>query len=411
MGRCGQRGRAVLIIAFVVLMPLRVAAGEEIALAELRARALAESPVVREIDARLAAELAEAIEARQRLNPELSGEFRAPVAWTEERGEVEFGAGLIQPLRLSDGALRREVAAALERAASSEQRLALLQLSVAISREYARLWAATEEEQILRGEAAVAERQIRVVREAAARGVGSRLELQLLEAEAALAEGQLLGARGIEAALRAQLMEQTGVRLDTQELVRPVLAPLPPLETLLAAARESSLGAPARLRLASEAAASRARLVERDRFGPVAPALLYERSDSDTHRVGLGVTLELPFFDRNEGARAREEAAAAAARAKLRYVHDGVLEQEISLRHKAATLADAQRKLFGERVIPALERALRLQTDQQAAGQASAVDSWRIRRDLNSARREALRRWVEAWEIRSELSLLVGAEL
>src|SRR5690606_13020624 len=95
-------------------------------LEDAKSAVLARSTLVAGIDARLAARLAEAADITRFHNPEVSAEFRAPSSRRERETEVEVSIG--QPLRLSSSSLRSEVRMLLEKTASSEQRIEILEL-------------------------------------------------------------------------------------------------------------------------------------------------------------------------------------------------------------------------------------------------------------------------------------------
>jgi cobalt-zinc-cadmium efflux system outer membrane protein len=161
------------------------------------------------------------------------------------------------------------------------------------------------------------------------------------------------------------------------------------------------------LSLASE----QRRLAELDAYPEVAPRLVYQHTNDGGDFFGAGITVPLPFFNRNQGEIARAEAEQSALSRKKALLEAGGLEAQVKALHGAALRADEQADIFAKKVLPAYEAALTSQERIFSQGKGSVLQVWQMLRIFNEARSEALSLHLAAATARIQLSLLVGEEV
>ncbi len=388
-----------------------LAESRELRLAEARALALKTSPLVSTIDGEFAVRLAEAAELNQRENPEIEASLGVPVAWDERRGDNEYEIKLSQPVRLSDFGERYAVGDLMRSAASAEQRSALFKLLKEVDLAYVTLWMAQQHAVALGGAGRAARARAKVIADGASRGVYSDGDKQLFLAEAARLEAELLGADGDVRSATAKLVALLGAPLVGVQLQSPKKMDRLVLEEVKAAERKSQLSEAFRSKLHTELAAEQLRLARRDAFPTLTPQLMASRSDDGTSFIGVGLSLPLPVFHRNEAQITHREAELRAVRAKEAHLAGEGFAAEIAAMVEAVNLASDEASLFDAKVIPAFSDSLRIQERQFAAGSGSILQIWQTQRELFESQRRSLELWTKAHSLRIELETLIGEEL
>lgn len=383
----------------------------DLTLSEARALALKASPLVSTIDGEFALRVAEAAELAQLENPELEATVSVPVDWDEGRGDNEIELKLAQPVRLSDFGDRRAVADLLESAAAAEQRLALFKLLKEIDLAYIGLWMAQRHSTTLDSAGVAARARAKVIADGASRGVYSDGDKQLFLAEAARMEAELLGARGDVRAASAKLGGLLGIPLSAATLRSPDWSASVALEEVRAKARSSKIGESFRAKLRAELAAEQLKLARREAFPTLTPQLLASHADDGTSFVGVGVSLPLPVFNRNQPLIQQREAELRIGRAQEAYRGSEGFDGEIAAMVQALNLAIDEASLFDAKVIPAFSGSLKIQERQFAAGSGSILQIWQTQRELFESQQRSLELWTKAYSLRVELESLIGEEL
>lgn len=243
-------------------------------------------------------------------------------------------------------------------------------------------------------------------------GAGTQLEYNVAAAGAGRARAERLAAerryRLARADLAAAIGAPPGADLEPDaETTPPILAP-PPADALVqtAMARRGDL-AVAR----AESRAARADVALARALGRPDPTLgaSYQREPADNTLL-VGVSIPLPFFNRNQGGRAVAEAlqnrAGVVEEAAAREV-----ERQARTAHSAYLSASEAAVAFDRDVVDKLAENLDLARESFRAGKISLLDFNLIRRDLVETRLAYLDALAELAEARQALELAAGAVL
>lgn len=325
---------------------------------------------------------------------------------------VDRGGGVSQELELAGQRSKRRAAAgaglSAARASFGQARRALLvEAALAFVRavhDRERLETERTEAQLARSFADLVERRLEV-------GTATALDLALAQAGLARAEQSAALAEGSYQAAQAWLAQAVG--LTEAARVEPVgdlpqLPPAPSLREILrrALADRGDLEA-ARARV--EAAEARVRLARAERIPNLTLALRAEREEGDDI-AGLGVSLPLPLFDRNQGGIAEAESELAATRADLA-IRKLTVRREIAAAHSRLTTSLEALRLARRLGMTPLEEGLELLERSFEAGKVGAVELLVYRRELVAGRRQVIEAEAEAWGSAMELAQAAGAPL
>lgn len=375
----------------------------------LRAHAFAHSPLVAGIDAVFADRVGTAIETGMLQNPEFEAQALYAGSYQGERPDNRYSASLSQPLRPSDFGTRSAVESLLKKAASQQQQFELLELNQEILLQYINLWALKSRKAFVEEMRVLASKKASLAAEGKNKGFLGTSEVKLLQGAAARLK---LLERGLHADIsdvEATLTKTTGFIFSSYRVERPELAPLPSMEQAFKRSKESTLGMRKRVALLEHVAQKQTILAKRDSFPGFTPTLLYEHEDS-SDLLGVGVTFELPFFNRNQGEILRLQEKARELRAQKNYLDAGVFQSELEAAIRAAELKYEQAKGYEDEVLPLFREALKAAERQFESGQTSVLQLWQAFLSLNDANEEQLTLWVSAYGARTKLSLLLGEE-
>lgn len=259
------------------------------------------------------------------------------------------------------------------------------------------------------------EKTLAATRQAVARGIQPR-------ADASAAEDIWRKAHDARLALAQQLAtERLALNLDLGVPANQTVAlaqdtPLPAL------ADQSELNAAAllqnldthrldlvALQLGYASAESSLRAAVRSRFPRIGLTLSKARDTSDIRTLGGGVTLDLPFFDRNQG-------QIAAGEATRRQLFDDYVARVAEARSQVAqALSDLRfaraRLRAAEAGLPALAQTVRANAEAAARGAGDAPAARDARIALDSRRLECLQLRQELFELGVALEIASGRPL
>jgi outer membrane protein TolC len=375
---------------------------------EVLTRALVDSPLVKEVAARDAERRLLGYETRTMANPTLDSELRIPESYRNERGDNEVAIALSQPLRPSDFGSRGRVADLMQRTASMEEKLALLGFSQKLKLSFAKSWALAQRvSEVKRSLERVSSIEQQVA-QAAESGFVPPGEKALFKAEAVKARYQLDALLSDLQRARAELSKVAGFEVPGA-LLRPELGALPSSEELLG--NGERLPARERASLAVKLATEQLRLAELDAYPKFAPRLVYERTNDSSEYVGVGVSIELPFFHRNQGAKSVRSAELSAAHQVNRYFSGEGFEAEVRALRSSIESSTALLTGYEREILPALREAVVGEEKLLASGQGSFFRVWQTLRELSNAEAEVVERVVGVFSNRSELALLLGVDL
>ena len=384
---------------------------EPISLESVLAHALATSPLVKEVDAALAARLAESLETGLYLNPQIGAGVGLPVRPAADADTPQISLTLSQPIRPSDFGARQAVAELLSKSANLDQRLSLLELAQSIYLSYARLWILQEQRKFLTEQRERARRISEKVTVATSRGALSKGEGGLFAAEYKKLAAQIYGVDSDAAREQSNLLRLSAFPVDGQTIESPDKALKVSPENLLNGLEEGELPIQSRYALLAKVTSEREKLSRRDAFPAFSPQLSYQRTEDGGSFVGFGVQFELPLFNRNQPEILRRSGDAAAALAKSTYSRSDVFREEVSLYLRSIEALQRQAETFEKDVVPSLIAALRSYEEQFAAGTGTVLSVWQAQREISNAQLETLELWTRFFTSRSDLSILTGQQL
>jgi cobalt-zinc-cadmium resistance protein CzcA len=276
-------------------------------------------------------------------------------------------------------------------------------LAALVARE--RLELAEQARQFVEGVAAISRRRAEV-------GETSPVSAVVVEAEVAQARQALVEARQRELAARLELAEAAGWPVGARLVLRgdlPAVRRAPSVDDLVRNASERHPGLRA-LALEVRAAESRVKLEDREAWPEPTLGAGYAREpegDGAAHVWSVEVGLPIPFWQRNQGERARARAELEVARAEL---EAAMLRLRPRLARAAAEVdAAAERiELLEAGALPAVERSLSLVLRAYEEGQIDILEVSQVRERLLATRAEMLAVREEYFDAVIELEALAG---
>ncbi|MFP3940921.1 MAG: TolC family protein, partial [Thermoanaerobaculia bacterium] len=158
-----------------------------------------------------------------------------------------------------------------------------------------------------------------------------------------------------------------------------------------------------------EAGAARRALARSERMPDVTAGLRAGREEGDDI-VGLGLTIPIPLFDRNQGAVAEADAELAGARAELA-VTDLAVRREVAAARARLVAALEALEAAESLGLAALEDGLELVERSFDAGKIGSAEVILFRRELVEARRQSVEARVEAFRAAVDLAVVTGEAL
>ena len=344
-------------------------------------------------------------------NPEVSVGL-AP-SKDEAGGARDLDASLGQTIELG-GKRSNRIKAATARRAAAQARFEWVRLQVTARARRAHLLAlaAAERVKTAREAEGVADELRSAARERLDLGAGTQLEVNVAAAAAGRARGERLAAERLYRTARTELAAAIGLPgpedlepvgslgslarplLDEEALVERALAQRPDLT----AVRQERAAAEAEVGLASALAVPDLTL-----------GATYERSRDDT-RFLVGVSLPIPFFNRNQGGRA----VAGALRTRATVTEEAArqsVQRDVRGAFRALGLAREAVEGFDRDVVGSLGENVSLARESFRAGKISLFDFNLLRRDLVETQLAYLDALAELVEARYALELATGASV
>lgn len=387
--------------------PVR-ADGRPLTFDEVAASALIKSPDAAKIDATLAERTADAFGVRVRENPTLSSQLGVPADRAEAKTEVSIT--LTQTLRPSDFGARTALARVIEETAGLDRVLALNEFLQSLRVAYARAWQGQEKAALLREGRARTQGILKRVAEGAGRGIYPQGDVELFKAELKMLEAESLAAAGDSAAARAALTGISGATFPDR-----ALAPLPGLgsesrDDIEQLVRDSALPVRKRYDLLVALAEKQLEVARLDSYPAISPQIGYGRIDSGADQFIVGLSVPLPFFNRNQGERMRARGTLLAAERAKAYATSEGLVTEALLVFEAARRTSDQIRIYESGVLPARRRALDAYANQLEAGAGTVFQLWQAQRELNDSRLRTLDLRTSLAETVAQLNALLGRQ-
>jgi outer membrane protein TolC len=291
------------------------------------------------------------------------------------------------------------------------------QLATEVRKAYAALWASEERLRLIDASVALQERLRRLMREKLGAGDANRLEVNLVELDYTERLREQVAIRNERDRARLALNRLLGVppatevRLqDTRHLSVYRAWDLDPraLESAMVERRDDLRAAKHEYEQAEQAL--RLAYIQRIPWFSFGPA--YQRNPQDEHMngIGIGLTIDLPLLNLNQGEIARLE----AVRDKLREgfvakVHDARAQVSDALRNLRAQ--EQLTRLYAETIAPALDESARLADASLELGDVNVLAFVSTQDKTLRGRREGVETGLEYWKAIFDLERALGTGL
>ncbi len=399
-----------VLTAAVLLRPLPVQAEPQLlSYDELVHEAFLVSPEAAKIDSGLAERAADAFAFRTKENPVLEAGIDLPVNRPSGE-ESELSVKISQVLRRSDFGERAAVSHLINESAGNERILALNEFVLNLNVLYARAWQLQETEAILSEARVRAQQVLKKVSDGASRGLILEGDVELFKAELKSFEAEGIAARSEFALAKAELTRLSGVPLHNKKFLKPATGISLQRDELIKLVHENKLPVQQRYGLLRRLSEKQLEVARLDSLPAISPEIGYGRHDDGISQVMIGVSVSLPFFNRNEGEKIRSEAALTAAKKGEAYATSAAIDAEVLLLFDTVVTTGEQIALFENGVLPARSRAVDAYTRQFNAGSGSTFQLWQAQRELNNSRLRALELQKSLSGVKAQLSALIGQQ-
>lgn len=376
-----------------------------------RAYVLNHSPLVAEIDRDYANELAEAFNVETLINPELQIEPTFTGMKIGGANDHQAQVSIGQPLRLSNFGSRSRVAALISKSGDSVRRSKLLELSQTLIVQFKTLSTYQQIQQLLSDSEKRAAQQVALIKDGVKQGLFLGGDEYLVEGEQYRLQAQAKGIASTIATLQAELSEATGSTCPLISSDANLLQPLPSEEELVRKAKASDISEASRVERLNSLKEEQLRLTKLDAFPLIAPRLVYQHTNDGGDFYGAGISIPLPFWNRNQGEIQRAAAEKQVVTIRSDFLQNGGLVSQVASLRKAAASAEEQAELFTAKIVPSFERALKSQTRVYDQGKGNVLQVWQTLRAYNEVQTQALQLWLEVFSTRAQLSILIGEEI
>ena len=382
-----------------------------LSLEEFRAYALNNSPMVGEIDRDYASDLAKAFDLRVLANPELQAERTRTRMTLSAADEPQSQISISQPIRLSDFGKRDRVASLIKKSGDAQKSAKVLELTQKLIVQFRTLYVLQQTERIISEAELRATKKVSLIREGVKKGLISDGDEKLFEGEKYRLQAQKKGISSTISIMQSDLGRSIGSSCLIVTTDPGAFGETPSENLLLQKARASKLSESTRLALLASLAKEQTRLAELDAFPGITPRLVYQHTNDGGDYFGAGISIPLPFWNRNQGNRMRAETEHKVAETNRAFLANGGLESQIKSLRSAVISSKEQAELFSAKVVPSFEAALRAQEKLYSEGKGNVLQVWQTLRTFNEVQSQGLLLWLEAASARVQLSLLIGEEI
>jgi len=307
---------------------------------------------------------------------------------------------------------RRHLAKAESDLASWDYHAARLRVVLDTSRRYITALATTRRLDLARRELEVTRKLESITEKRIEFGDTSPVERARVAVPVVAAELELTRAELAHVAARQRLALAWGER-DLADIrltgTLDTLAPLPAASALVATVNNS----PDVARWAAEISAreASAKLIRAEAIpDPVLRVGIKRNQRTDDHGLIVGISLPLPIFDRNQGARSAARAAENAAEENRRAAELRI-ESALSSAYFSLAVAHAESSALRERALPAAREAYEATLSAFSAGQLPYLDVLDASRSLLEMERRQVEALVTYQNAKAELTALLGGDL
>ncbi len=404
--RIPSSAKLISLIMMHILHAASFARAEQTSMSfdSLLEQAMTASPLVQQIEEAVVQQKATGIGMKTLPNAQLFGETK-PYVDHRESNDVEYEIGLEQSIRPSDFGARSELAGLIAKASAVEQKLKLKEFEQGLLLAYGKAWALQEKTEFTQQALGRGERFVGSLRDLGEQGVVPESTAKLALAETKKLALELRAIDGDRERALGELVRRSGVSLSGRRLEKPIFQKLPSTISKDAGAAPLLFE---RVRLGAELGRAEEKLARLDAFPKFAPRLAFEHTSDGDDRINVGISIELPFSDRNQAGRMQAAAKSRSAQSQLRYLEAGRLSEEIALLLGGARSSIEQADRLQSEVIPLLEQSLSAAERELEAGQGNPIQIWQTLSELAMSHDRFLELWMKGLSERVELSILLG---
>ena len=413
--------KAVLALACLLHLP-QLAAAEaserDVSLEELLAYAATHAPALQ-------------LAARRRGYAEAARADAAP--WLRDNPSLELGAGprfdraegrdydlfasLSQPVEIAgERGLRLTAAARAGERLDAETAAVRWELRRALGVLYRTAVVARERVSIAQHLEGFAQQMLEIARRRLAAGDASAIDVRVAETDLAQLQQARVSAQQELRMARIGLAEVSGWPIESPPGVAAALtppAPVPALGSLLEAARVAHPELRVRRAALTEARA-RVKLADREAWPAPSIGVQFARegsAGSPANYILLGrLGIALPFWQQNQGERARSRVDAEVAQADAQ-LHARAIRARIARAHAELSGAAERLALYTTSVAPQLEDSLSLLRRGFEAGELPLLEVAVARERFWAAQRDALSAYTDYYRALVELEYALGTPL
>lgn len=342
-------------------------------------------------------------------NPEL--DFQAAARRSGGSTAGDFEVKLSQEFELAgQGRNRRGVADSELEAARREQQSAERLLAAEVHLAFIDALEIAERIAVAQAEAELSSQLLDLAQRRLEAGAGTQLDVNVASAELGRSEQAVGALAGDYAVARAVLAESLALPAASLPIphgeLAPTEGPLPSLSELVAAAEINRADLQA-LHELEHAAQARIRLARAEGKPNLRLGLFAGREGGTDTIVGAGLAIPLPFFQRNQGAVAEAEAAAAQASAEHVAARLSVVREVVTAYELYKAGSESLKTLRG-RVLGTTEENLELLRKAFEAGKTGWTDVLVMRRSLFDARRALVETSARTRRARVRIDIATG---
>ncbi len=396
----------LIILVSHVSVTFVIAEETQVSFGEIADVAFSNSPALSRLKNKIMQQKAQAVLLGTLENPELLAETR-PYFSDSKGNDVEYEIGVSQPVKLSYFSKRGTVSELMNSAVSVEEKIALNELHQNLLLLYGKVWAIQQKEQfVLKAEKRVKAMYSRVSDKQ--KGLFPESTIKLFEASTLKLSSQLFRIKADQARALAAITNLSSQKYSGKKFKSLTLNSLSGIKNI--EYKETGIPVIDRIKLRSKIADAQLELAKLDSYPKFAPKISFEHVDNGTDRINLGITMDLPFFNRNQSARISAEAEKNEASAIRQYLESGALNEELNLLLQAAQASEKQSTLYRDKIIPVLNSSLGAAEHEFNAGQGNPFQIWQTISELMEAQDLYLELWIKALSERVELSVLYGKD-
>lgn len=399
------RAKCLAGIFTVLIFNLSSAYSEELSVDEAIQSALAQSPLVAEIDSNFAKEVREARDVDLLPNPELDAEMQYYSNGAPDATSNQPSLAITQAFRLSHLGLRAHVSKLKEQAAKQGKEAELVVFLQRVRLAFGRNWLLTERRNFTSGVLSKAKEISDFVEKGFKETIFGIGEREIFRAEVARLKAELEGLDAELSRSQSEFISLTGIESTGKTFKKLELSEVDP--KLLDRFEKGSLKIQDRMKVLLTVSEEEKRLAERDAFPELRPRLVYAGTNDGGEFYGLGITIPLPFSNRNQNAIQEANAVKKSAQTTATYYRSETFRSQLQLLQQSISSSLRQLELYETKVIPSFQSALKAYNQQLRSGQGTVLQVWQVAVSLNESYERYTELWIKTFSERTELSIFL----